>query len=1226
MGNRAIAELIEGNSGKQSVIEGPLTMLPIGNTSLARTLQRRLDEQGGKYAEATPTPIPAASVTRPKNAGPVSDIDEHAWTAAEAMKGALAGSFTYEDPMSPDFQPPAKPGKCDLNIAELIPRIGTEDNGSYVFATEGEARAFATMSRSATGMAVLSVQSRWAVARLRSVSAAEFERKNVYRMDTKNGVTAIIAGDGFLFTSRGYVPDADRAGKQMRAENEVATPVDAKELRAFAGMQQGAPQETTGDGKERKTPGTVVPKGSERSFVESYVRARALEVLAENRKMATQMAGDFKPGAGGKLSDNAIALISKGRAMGALYETIETEEGKIGKLAAEVAAKHRKKANPYGLITVQGRSLKYFAFVDEINATLATVQQGKQSALSLSPVLSSMVNHKPTATSFSGAAGDADWEHDKAVGMRVVSAGLDGAGAFIPGVSSAPLEASRVFADKVQKSFQVSPDWKDSELSKTQSVESDNKVAEQFRAKLDDVQRAISITYGRAVSEDIGFLLGMGGLRKRVDADFKRLGAENAEVKQAWSSMCTEHELKEAAIEVGKMVLQIGALFVPGGQFLSAAMGLGFQMQAMDKHLDQWDASKAAVDPAAALVDQQEIVSTLLFDSINLAISAVDMTVNLGGGLDAFEAAGKNPKDLQISGEATDTTNKHVSDQHIDPKAPDRVQVPGEPNKLGMSEEYVKSLESIGIPNGRPYGANRAAAIHDKCGKVWDKAKSVILHGAKNEADELAARYVMLQLIEHRQTQTESLLKKVITAMENEGKGRHTFEAVGSTKLASDLDYSITGPHAGEVLTRFNSEFRKVHGIESGLAFDTNLYTRSAHLDFSLAPLPGQGAVRMDAVAVKEWQTFSKDALAGVPEAQRANLKAVLKEAEMDFGVDLRARIRHVDNYRQQSVAHVRAYESAMSSPVDGPLKWKQYCETQLSAVAGSRRAVLERELQSAVMRSQAGADEVIAELNRIAPGSGYTKETLHELAHSSDPAKANLYLQARNNLYGQKAIDLDELKLSYEKATSEAEKLRIAGEINERQSQTLYFASEANHTGGSILGVVQNTQKAKGAIDSAHYGQMVSAQCRAGCNEQLGIALHYGSDWGGVTKAGKYVERAEAFLKAHPLRLEQSGMNVGGLRNAVSQLNDLKDLQPGSPRVAAWAKSHYPSASSVEEAFVLHRAQLSLAEKNIGKHMASLTEQTLKTISWERAAVDPALMEKALKALQIAAQTDGRN
>jgi hypothetical protein len=1160
--------------------------------SLLRDIRRRPDNDPKPATATAPTSEPG------KSAG--SELDEAAWSAAEALRGKVVATFTFEDPHSTRNVYPNLPGRADLVLNDLVARPGSEENPSRVFATEGEARAFASMNRAAGSVAVLALKTRFVVARLAPPSQSETVRSNVYVMETKLGATAVIGNDGFVFTSRTYTPESDKAGKINRAENELAVPVDAADLRAIVGMREGgkAPDGKTGMG-------TAVPKGQERAFIESYLRARAIEVLTQNRNMATKLATDFKPGAGGKLSESSTKLISQGRAMGALYETIESQERKLGGLAADVSDKHRSSTNPYGVFTIGARKMKYFEYVDEINANLETIYQGKQSALSMSPLLASMVNHKPTPRNFAGASGEAAFQRSALTkGIKLLAAGS-------PGI---------LIAEKIQKSAQMSPDWNDSELSKTSSVESDNKVADEFRAKLDDIQKALSLTFGRVASEDVGFLLEMGGLRSRVDGDIKRLGAENAAVQQEWGSLCSEHAVKDAMWEAGKMAVQIGALFLPGGQFLSAALGMGFQMKAMSDHGDQWDAARAAVDPASALVDQQEIVSTLLFDAVNLAVSAIDMTVNLGSGLDALEK-GRALKDPVGPGDASDATNKKVSDQHLDPKAPGRVEVPGEPSRLGISDEYAAKLETVGVHSGQPYGAKRAASIHESCSKNWEKVKSVILHGGHNEADELAKKYLMLQMIEHRQQQTESLLKNVIAQVEKDGLGAHTFEAVGSTSLASDLDYSINGPHGGEVLKRFNQQFRELHGIESGLAFDTNLYTRSAHLDYSLVPLEGVGPVRMDAVAQKEWKTFSKDALASVSEGQRGDLRAVLKEAESEFGIDLRSRIRHVDNYRQQSVAHVRAYESAMGSGGGGATTWKQYCENQLSAVSGARREVLLRELKSAELRSLAGEAEVLEEMKTLAPGRGnLTNEDLRKMAHSTNPAEADLYMQARNNLYGKKSVALDELKLQYEAATTEAEKLRLAGEINERQSQALYFASEANHTGGSILGVVQNTQKAKGSLSSAHYGQMVSAQCRAGCNEHLGIALHYGAGWPEVTKAGKVIERADGFLVAHPLSSGSRAM-PSDLRGALMDLNAIKDVQVSSPQVSQWASRHYPNAGSVEQALVTHRQRLSLAEDSISKQMAALTEKTLKTISWEAAEVDPARLEKALKALQILSQ-----
>ena len=90
-------------------------------------------------------------------------------------------------------------------------------------------------------------------------------------------------------------------------------------------------------------------------------------------------------------------------------------------------------------------------------------------------------------------------------------------------------------------------------------------------------------------------------------------------------------------------MIQIGALFLPGGQFISAAIGFGIQAAEMGKDLAAWTASKATVDPAKALVDQQQAESALLADTIMMAIQAVDLAISVTSGFEALEA-GRTPK------------------------------------------------------------------------------------------------------------------------------------------------------------------------------------------------------------------------------------------------------------------------------------------------------------------------------------------------------------------------------------------------------------------------------------------------------------------------------------------------------------------------------------------------------------------------------------------------------
>src|SRR6185369_12064906 len=105
--------------------------------------------------------------------------------------------------------------------------------------------------------------------------------------------------------------------------------------------------------------------------------------------------------------------------------------------------------------------------------------------------------------------------------------------------------------------------------------------------------------------------------------------------------------------------------------------------------------------------------------------------------------------------------------------------------------------------------------------------------------------------------------------------------------------------------------------------------------------------------------------------------------------------------------------------------------------------------------------NDVREKLKQLYPDKTFTDAEIAEMAHSKDPAKMDMYLAARNRLYEEKLKGMAELKEAYAKATTDAERMSIAAQIHAKQSETLYFASEAYQTSGSILAVVQNTQKA---------------------------------------------------------------------------------------------------------------------------------------------------------------------
>ena len=232
----------------------------------------------------------------------------------------------------------------------------------------------------------------------------------------------------------------------------------------------------------------TVPAGQEEAFIRSYLVSRALESLNENRAMAEKLAEEFKPdrarrdwtgrkGSGRQVTHPRSGLPKAGgeRDEGGGGGTGDPGEAQRGQMEPD----HR-----------EGRTQSYFAWVDELNAKFKQIEAGKNSALALSPLLASMVYHEQTPSTVGDWAAKLGWEHST---VRKVAQAL-----------TWPLSA---IVDAVADSGHGAPSWKDSELNKSSSAESDTKVAQEFRTKLDGVQQAISRTIARVTGGDVDYML-----------------------------------------------------------------------------------------------------------------------------------------------------------------------------------------------------------------------------------------------------------------------------------------------------------------------------------------------------------------------------------------------------------------------------------------------------------------------------------------------------------------------------------------------------------------------------------------------------------------------------------------------------------------------------------------------------------------------------------------------
>jgi len=171
------------------------------------------------------------------------------------------------------------------------------------------------------------------------------------------------------------------------------------------------------------------------------------------------------------------------------------------------------------------------------------------------------------------------------------------------------------------------PEFKDSELAKAPSADSDEAVRGQFLTRLDEIRKAISLTEHHLLDGDLEYLLGLGSLRQIVQGELAKAAPGNEQLAQRLAELLKQYEIKQLVETVGTVAIQVAGLFVPGGQFISAAIGMGQAVASFDAAAEQWSVSRATVDPSQALVDQQEAEKRAMLETINLAMSAVALVV-----------------------------------------------------------------------------------------------------------------------------------------------------------------------------------------------------------------------------------------------------------------------------------------------------------------------------------------------------------------------------------------------------------------------------------------------------------------------------------------------------------------------------------------------------------------------------------------------------------------------
>jgi hypothetical protein len=610
------ADVEARNAGDAVIQNAPVPALRLGITQASAALIQRDDP---------PTPAPAPSQPAPEAGAPDvsqpgrAEQEQQAFEAARARAGQPAATILFSNPVSPSQM--ASPETEVFTTQQVVARPEGEPKRTG-FDSPGPATVYAASSGGDVGGAVFEQDGFFFAARLNpgshkltvtidahwySVFEGNFEwwksRDYVYRVTPAAGVRAVTGRGGFVFPlNRDLEVDPDRA--RFIKDPAIAAAPDAESMRKVAGVLPEAP----GD-KPKLADETAIAPEQQDAFIASYFRARGLEALQQNEAMVDKLAETFKPTQGGTesspakgVSAGAKALIDASRMMGVYYREILEGEA-ILDAQIQYALQNKARINlgratadvqPGGTIVINGRAQTPDAWIKELQEKQAEVGAKKTMILSASPLLAQLVAPQDPAARLDYPKGD-----------KVAMPGI---------LPNNPYDRSL--------------------LAKQGN---DEEVRAAFEKKLDAVRQALRRARSEMTGGDLDFLMGLEGLRNRVKADLSRVKGKNAGLSMRLDAMLADHQVRQLVWTILETSIQVGLLFVPGGQVLSAVLGFVSVGGQMDEHLREWDVSKAAVDPASALADQQQAESALALDTIMLVASAVDLGHNTNRALGALE-------------------------------------------------------------------------------------------------------------------------------------------------------------------------------------------------------------------------------------------------------------------------------------------------------------------------------------------------------------------------------------------------------------------------------------------------------------------------------------------------------------------------------------------------------------------------------------------------------------
>jgi hypothetical protein len=537
---------------------------------------------------------------------------------------------------------------------------------------------------------------------------------------------------------------------------------------------------------------------------------------------------------------------------------------------------------------------------------------------------------------------------------------------------------------------------------------------------------------------------GVAGIQSWSKAQEADLTAIIADAQLAKASGAALTDLQTRALQISNQLEQAAAEV---SLAIVAAKPWVAQSRAMQQLIIQ-NAGLKKLAIQSAIQDALAATGKELADA-QAALQAAKDAVKNGGSSAGVKAASDALQDVQLRVQTLVKLNSISGDASSAAMArvlPDDVAFLARSGQK-LSVEQINRIESTTVNQ-----------YHD-----WHDAKAAFEQGS-------ISQWEMYQFVRYRQQVVDDLLADVMRTVDPSGTKLKRF-ALGSINLTSDYDISVTGEGAERVVIEFNRRFRglknlngeglRYGGVESGVRFDTNVYTDPV---YGLFP-PGRAAdgttldLTADPLQADEFRQFLFDQMKtrrytdGNDALWTAHKDLMLKEATPDEKTVLDYVFGQVESGEAQARGAITARsQQIIANPNQaGPQLLGNNLETRAANdVYGDYLDYID------IVRTE------LTRLEKYKVGAPV-------------PGAVNPKFLTRFNGMDNYQVALDQLAELSTRSGAEAELVLediksgwrdlLTNRIRDRQGVALYFASEAYQTEGAFAHVVREVQAAKKPI-----------------------------------------------------------------------------------------------------------------------------------------------------------------